>query len=261
MFPPRYLVRFDDICPTMDWAVWAEIESCLRAHGIRPIVAIVPNNRDRKLAADLPRRDFWERVREWRDLGWSIGLHGYEHRRLTADGGIVDINIKSEFAGVPYETQLANLTSAMSLFRSEGITPDVWVAPWHSFDQNTLKALRAIGIDRVSDGFALRASHDRDGMLWVPQQLWRFRRVPCGTWTVCNHHNHWNRRQLDVFLQDIARFAPRITSLAAVSAQTRASTGWVDRLSASTFHRIVRFRQIFTNRPVNPEAEAARYLE
>ena len=62
MFTSRYLVRFDDICPTMNWRIWAEIESCLRAHGVRPIVAIVPRNRDSKLVSDIARRDFWEQI-------------------------------------------------------------------------------------------------------------------------------------------------------------------------------------------------------
>jgi len=209
----------------------------------------------------MSRRDFWERVREWQALGWSIGLHGYEHRQVTSEGGVVDINIKSEFAGVPYETQLANLTKAMGMFQAEGVTPDVWVAPWHSFDASTLRALREIGINCISDGFALRASRDRDGMLWVPQQLWRFRRMPFGTWTVCTHHNHWTRRQLDLFLRNITRFSPRITSLSALVTGVNASTGFMDRMTADTFHRFVRFRQLFAKRPANPEAEATRYLE
>src|SRR5688572_15384620 len=41
---PQYLLRFDDICPTMNWRVWAEIESVLIQREIKPLLAVVPDN-------------------------------------------------------------------------------------------------------------------------------------------------------------------------------------------------------------------------
>lgn len=45
----KYLIRFDDFCPTMNWSVWSRIEAILLSEGIRPLVAIVPDNLDKKL--------------------------------------------------------------------------------------------------------------------------------------------------------------------------------------------------------------------
>jgi predicted deacetylase len=260
MFSSRYLVRFDDICATMNWRIWAEIESCLRAYDVRPIVAIVPRNRDSKLVSDIARRDFWERAREWQAAGWSIGLHGYEHRMVTTEGGIVGINVKSEFAGVEIETQQDRLQRAIAIFAEEGVKPTVWVAPWHSFDANTLTVLAELGITCVSDGFGLFPWRDESGMLWVPQQQWRFRRMPLGVWTVCNHHNHWSRDQLDKFLTDIAAFADRITSLAEVQKRFYGPRGTIDNLVGTSFHSMLRVRQSF-NQTSNTQGEANRYLE
>src|SRR5690349_25091254 len=36
-----YLLRFDDICPAMNWTVWAAIEPMLERRGISPLIAVV----------------------------------------------------------------------------------------------------------------------------------------------------------------------------------------------------------------------------
>src|SRR4051794_18231999 len=43
---PRYLLRFDDICPTMNWPIWDRVEQTLIDQDIQPIVAVIPNNQD-----------------------------------------------------------------------------------------------------------------------------------------------------------------------------------------------------------------------
>src|SRR5213594_2026420 len=63
----QYLLRFDDICPTMNWRVWAEIESVLIQRRLKPILAVVPDNRDPGLQVDTPVADFWERARAWQE--------------------------------------------------------------------------------------------------------------------------------------------------------------------------------------------------
>jgi len=257
----RYLIRFDDICSTMNWRIWAEIESCLRAHGVKPILSIVPRNRDNKLIADIARRDFWERAREWQALGWSIGLHGYEHRMVTAKGGIVGINIKSEFAGVPFDAQLRQLEQAIEMFSAEGVRPEVWVAPWHSFDANTILALRKLGIGCISDGLGTRPWRDASGILWVPQQLWRFRRMTPGLWTVCTHHNFFSRDQLDGFLCDIAAFADRITSLDEVRRLPCGMQGEFNRVTGELIYRALRLRQLLFRKPANRQTEDNRFFE
>ena len=69
-----YLVRFDDLCPTMRWSVWEPVEQILDAEGIRPIVAVIPDNADPSMRIEPEKADFWERVRTWQAKGWAIGL-------------------------------------------------------------------------------------------------------------------------------------------------------------------------------------------
>src|SRR5215470_4367159 len=94
-----YLLRFDDICPTMNWRVWSEIEGALVERNLKPILAVVPDNQDPVLKVDPPVEDFWERVRAWQARGWAIAVHGYQHRYVTCSPGIVTVRKRSEFAG------------------------------------------------------------------------------------------------------------------------------------------------------------------
>jgi predicted deacetylase len=217
----RYLIRFDDICPTMDWDKWQQIEAILIAADVRPLLAVVPDNRDPALAVAAARPDFWERVRGWQARGWAIGLHGFQHRYVTGESGIVGVNARSEFAGLPIEQQRDKIQRGLALFREQGVTADAWVAPGHSFDENTVSVLRESGIHVISDGY-FAAPVRIHGMSWVPQQLWRFRDLMAGTWTVCYHHNSMSSAQCAALAHDVRRFANRLTSLRGALEHVRA---------------------------------------
>lgn len=206
-----YLIRFDDICPTMNWFIWEQVEEILVSCGAKPILAVVPDNRDPKLKVAEPNPKFWQRVRTWQDRGWTIGLHGFQHRYVTKQGGLVGINKKSEFSGLTSLEQESKLRQGLNVLEQEGIKTALWIAPGHSFDAVTLDSLRALGILHVSDGFSLYPHLDSTGMMWVPQQLWRFRKMPLGVWTVCLHVNPWTSVEVARFRSDLREFAAVLT--------------------------------------------------
>ena len=214
----RYLIRFDDICETMSWSVWDAVESVLRDYDVKPIVAVIPRNRDPHLKIEPPRPDFWDRVRAWKTLGWAIGMHGYEHLYVSPSSGIVGLQPRSEFAGLPATLQREKLERGLAVFHAEGIHPDVWVAPSHSFDRSTVSILNELGIRHISDGLFVNPRIDRDGVMWIPQQFWRFRWAPVGVWTVCFHHNRWSSRGAAEFRRNAGRYLSRISSLRAIAA-------------------------------------------
>ena len=217
--PASYLIRFDDLCPTMNWEMWSRIEAVLLDREINPLLAVIPNNLDEKLHYAPAHLSFWEEVRKWQARGWTIGLHGYQHRFVTQEPGMVGIQRRSEFAGVPPAEQEEKLLRAVEIFRSNGVRPEVWIAPAHSFDWNTVIALEKLGITTISDGFALAPHTDSRGLLWVPQQLWKFRWRPFGVWTVCYHHNGWTGPQVTRFQHDVSAYRDAITNLPAVSSR------------------------------------------
>ena len=227
----RYLIRFDDICPGMNWATWREIEKILDEHDVRPMLAVVPSNEDAHLDVGPREPQFWDRVRAWQARGWTIGLHGYQHRYVTREAGLIGLNDRSEFAGLSAGEQADKLRRAVEIFRAESVRPDVWIAPAHSFDTATVAALRDLGVDAISDGFFLSAHRDARGTLWVPQQIWGFRYRPFGLWTVCYHHNDWSAGDLRRFAADVAAYRARITDFATVAAAPRIRRrSWQDTL-------------------------------
>lgn len=211
----RYLVRFDDICPTMNWQVWEKIQQVLRQHKIKPILAVVPDNQDSNLVVAAACADFWKRVRQWQDWGWTIALHGFQHVYVNRNPGVMGVTPASEFSGLCRLDQEAKLRAGLAIFHSHGITTETWIAPSHSFDSTTLDILQSIGIRVISDGFTTRAFADRLGLIWVPCQQWdRFRPKADGLYTVCFHHNRWSSDCVEAFRQDIEGYHSRIIGLA-----------------------------------------------
>ena len=217
--PPHYLVRFDDVCPTMNWEMWFRIEEVLLDHKIKPLLAVIPDNQDESLRMAPSRSSFWQEVRKWQARGWTIGLHGYQHRFVTQQAGIVGIQHRSEFAGLPRSEQEEKLMRAVEVFRSNGVHPEVWIAPAHSFDWSTIAILQKLGVTTISDGLAIAPHTDSCGVLWVPQQLWKFRWRPFGVWTVCYHHNRWTESHLAQFLRDLSAYGGAIEDFKTVSAR------------------------------------------
>lgn len=185
----RYLIRLDDACPTQDPGAWGRVEALLDHHGVRPLVAVVPDNRDPDLARAPVDPGFWPRAQSWADRGWALALHGCHHEFTGTDGGLVPLNRYTEFAGRPEAEQRAKIRDGWARLKAEGLQPRYWVAPAHSFDQTTLRVLAdETSIRRVSDGLSWRP-FVRFGFAWYPQQLWRPRACPPGLWTLCLHPN------------------------------------------------------------------------
>lgn len=230
MLQSRYLLRFDDICPTMNWVVWNAVEAQLIRLNIRPILAVVPDNRDPALMVDLPRTDFWDRVRQWQALGWAIALHGYQHVYVNKDPGLMQLTPQSEFAGLSYQEQEDKLKKGLAIFAEHGVRVDAWVAPSHSFDWVTVAILKALGIRIISDGLAFSPYRDSSGLTWVPQQFASMRPMPFGVWTFCYHHNNLSPRALAQFQRRMEQLAPRMISLPEAALMGNRQRSMADRL-------------------------------
>ena len=173
----------------MDHQRWAALEHLLIKSDIKPIVAVVPNNIDPVLVKSNVDPNFWGRVRSWQSMGWHIAMHGYSHEALTTDKGLVPLHNKSEFAGVPDSEQRRRIRLSCELFRNNGVEPKIWVAPFHTFDSATLRALSSeTEIRIVSDGIA-KWPFSEMGFFWIPQQLWGPKEKASGVWTICLHPN------------------------------------------------------------------------
>lgn len=184
----KYIIRLDDANPYMKRENWDIIENLLDRYKIKPIVAVVPNNKDKKLMFDDFDENFWQKVKKYEHKGWKIALHGYEHIMHKVKNSLIPINNYSEFSELPYDEQYKKLMKAKKILDKNGIYTDLWVAPAHNFDKNTLRALKKIEIKYISDGFGFYPFMHED-FIWIPQQFWRYRWMPFGIWTICLHPN------------------------------------------------------------------------
>lgn len=163
----KIAIRLDDITPNMDWQKFRRFRKLLDAYGVKPLVGIVPDNRDVTLMRDPMREDFWELVREWEKAGWSVAMHGLHHLYMTESRGMFPLNRKSEFAGLAYEQQYKMVYEGRLILDAHDIKTDVFMAPSHTYDRNTLTALIKNGFTRVTDGYGA-APYIRDNITFYP---------------------------------------------------------------------------------------------
>src|SRR4051794_13910747 len=184
--PAQYLLRFDDLCPTIPSKRWEQFRRLVEKFAIRPILAVVPDNRDPDLDRSPADPTFWDSMREMEQAGAVIAVHGYRHSCEAKGRSLLRIHRTSEFAGVCLETQREWIGAGFNLLRERNLHPRLWVGPRHGFDRNTLRALSDLGVEYISDGFA-RVPYRWFGVTWIPQQLWAPVVKSNGLWTICIH--------------------------------------------------------------------------
>lgn len=181
------MIRMDDITPDMNWDKFDRIRQIFDKYSICPLLGVVPDSKDSDLRYDEPRTDFWEVIRTLQKKGWAIAQHGTNHSYATTNSGLLKINPFSEFAGLPYEEQLENLQRGKKTLEEKGISSCIFMAPGHTYDKNTLKALVACGFTCVTDGLYKKPYISYE-LLFVPCRLREYRKVN-GIDTICLHSN------------------------------------------------------------------------
>lgn len=189
-FRRRYLIRLDDACSTMDVKKWQRMENMLDLYGVKPMVGVIPANKDSKQQINVVDCGFWDKVKRWEKKGWAIALHGYDHCFISEAGmlGLNPLWARSEFAGVSLEQQKEKIRKGVAEFRAHNIEPKYFFAPAHTYDENTLQALREkSNIRIISDTIATKPYREGD-FIFIPQLGGHCAdmKIP-GVWTFCLH--------------------------------------------------------------------------
>ena len=169
------LIRFDDICPTMNFVEFEKAVALMDKYDVKPLIGVIPDCQDPDLQIDEFHADFWSYIKALRDRGYVIAMHGVNHVFDSAHKGIVNNRIGSEFAGHTYEHQIDKIKKGKEILHEHGIDTDIFFAPAHSYDVNTMKALAACGFKYISDGksakpyvrFGIKCLPCRAG--WMPK--------------------------------------------------------------------------------------------
>lgn len=200
-----YLIRLDDASEYMDIEKWCRIEKILDKYNVKPIVGIIPDNKDKELVNKYDKDlEFWEKVKLWHQKGWEIGLHGYNHIFCTDDGGINPVNNRSEFAGLTLEVQRQKIREGLRILNSQGIYPNIFFSPAHTFDMNTLEALKMESKIRIISDTVANDIYKQGEFYFIPQQAGHVRKLPFKIVTFCYHPNIMNEndfQKLEKFIK------------------------------------------------------------
>jgi predicted deacetylase len=215
----------DDVTPTMNWEKFTALLALFRRFDVKPLLGVVPDNRDPKLQVKPPHRNFWDTLRELAQRGdIELAQHGYQHI-LGCRGNTALINsrfelkTRSEFAGLSYEEQLNKIRAGRAILLNQGIETNVWMAPNHSFDRTTLKALLDSGFTALTDGISLFPFKE-GGIVCIPQQLWKPTWLPTGIITICLHSDETTIEEISRIRQFL-NLRPLLTSFSSEVARYR----------------------------------------
>lgn len=195
-----YIVRLDDIHDRMNHTRFESYCKLLDEFEIKPILGVIPSNLDESLNHNLKDEHFFHKIKTFQNNGYIIALHGFEHNYVNANSGIMGINKFSEFAGLSYEDQNFKISNGLEILHFYGIQSEMFMAPAHSFDKNTVKVLVSNGISMLTDGFYLYP-YFKDGIWYIPQQFWTYRDIEIdGIFTFCFHIDALSDNEFERFL-------------------------------------------------------------
>lgn len=190
----KVLLRFDDICPTMNWEQWERAKKLLDSVGATALLGVIPDCQDPALQIQSARLDFWDYIKQLQKKGYAIAMHGYKHVFDIQSSGLCTLKKHSEFAGHDYQEQYRRINEGKRILNEHGIETDIFFAPAHSYDDNTLKALYANGFRYISDGRSLKP-YIRHGILCIPERSGGIPKMTNrgGYYTVVLHAHEWIR--------------------------------------------------------------------
>ena len=207
------LIRMDDISENMRWDYMDKCESLFDKYKIKPLLGVIPINRDPELLK-YPRNDkFWERVISWKNKGWEIAMHGCHHlyTQKSYKKDIFNYGGNSEFYGLDYSEQLNKIKTGSLEFTKRKIPIRSFFAPNHNYDKNTLKALKEDGIKIIIDGYGL-FPYFKYELLFIPN--FSIRNI-LTIWysSYANTYNYWESHDLQRFEKFLENYHNKIKDL------------------------------------------------
>lgn len=195
------LIRIDDVCENMNWDLMSKLESLFDNHSIKPVLGVIPNNRDEDFLS-FPRNDnFWDQVRKWQDKGWEIVQHGDTHiydRLCSKKSDYFEYGGGSEFFGHPLDVQEKRIKNGLEKFKKEKINIRSFFAPNQTYDENTFIALKNCGISEVIDGYGLMPYTEKN-IKFIPQLFEKVVLLPFGIQSTKLHLHIWDENDYKKF--------------------------------------------------------------
>ena len=168
----KIVLRIDDVAHNVDKKKYELIFKMVIKYNIPTILGIIPCNMDKKIICDKEDQQLgWDAIKEMAMLSNTVvAIHGYKHIQHQYKNSYIANSSKSEFSGLSFEDQFVKLKKGYDILIKKGIFPEMFMAPSHGFDFNTLDACRRLGIKKVTDGYGTHV-YKEVGVTMYPQML------------------------------------------------------------------------------------------
>lgn len=195
----KFIIRLDDACPNMNEEKWKKIELLLDKYNIKPIVGIIPDNKDKEFKYPIIENFWKEYPLNWQKKGWIIAQHGLNHN-------LSDV-VRTEYIGKSLDEQINILDKGYKILQEKGIIPICFFAPNHTFDDNTIEACNRLGYFKfISDGYAF-FPYKYKNMLFLPSVFDTPHKVAnTGVFTFVYHPNKITDDDLDYLENFIIKY-------------------------------------------------------
>ncbi len=205
------LIRLDDIAENMNWDLMKKTELLFEKYNIKPVLGVIPNNKDSHLLEYPKGNNFWDKVRDWQKKGWEIAMHGDTHvyENNSNKNDYFSYGGGSEFFGHSLDKQTLKIKNGLQKFNKENIKIRNFYAPNHNYDKNTFVALKNCGINEVIDGYGLMPYKEND-IKFIPQLFHKVVFLPFGIQSTTIHLNYWNEKDFNNFEKFIEKNADKI---------------------------------------------------
>lgn len=258
----KYIIRFDDFYDGMDIEKYSIITEWLIKFKIPAIIGVVPaweensfgntsakHHSNSKHNTTIDREKFFLKMREVQSSGCEIALHGYSHK-LHPCKSILNVNQYGEFPGLTFDEQKNKIALGKKCFEEQGLACRVFMAPAHSFDKETLRALRSENIPIITDGKALYP-YQTEGMTFIPQISSSPTTYPFGIITICLHPQYLSAAGFDKLRRFVIEQDDSIVSVEYALEYLKKMGYW-----ARLLNKII----LFTYKPYKSIKSASRYL-
>lgn len=201
--------RVDDISLYMDWEKFNYLIDIFNKYNIKPLLGVIPDNQDIELKKYPYNPIGWDELFKLKNHGYVISQHGYRHVYTTNNSGILGLNNYSEFAGKDYVVQYNMILEGKKILEQKGLASDIFMAPAHSFDKNTLIALKELRFKYVTDGYSV-FPYKFMGLKLIPCQSSKPVKGLFGINTVCLHPNEMKVTDINNLSEWIERYRNKV---------------------------------------------------
>ena len=241
------LIRLDDVAENMNWDLMKKSELLFDEYQIKPVLGVIPENKDKELL-NYPKKDnFWEQVRIWKNKGWEIAMHGYTHvyDKASKNDDYFNYGGESEFCGHSLETQTFRIKNGLKKFNDEKIKVRTFFAPNHAYDRNTFIALKNCGIYQIIDGYGFMPYVEND-IKFIPQLFYKVLALPFGIQTTQIHLNYWKSEDFNNFEKFIKKNSNKIITYD--QALGKINNNFFYKFINKSLEKILKFKRIIKNK-------------